>query len=360
MNILFIAPYPKTIAPSQRFRFEHYLPDLEQLNITWTYKTFVTGSDHKIMFKKGKSLHKAFIVIKGFLRRTALIFTLKKYDVVFVHREASLLGPPVFEWLIAKVWRKKMIYDFDDAIWVPTASAANPIAASIKCAWKVAKICRWSTIVSVGNQYLANYAKQFCNDVRIIPTVVDTEASHNTIKNQDEPSLTIGWTGTFTNFVNLPLVLSSMRRLQEKYTFEFLIIADKDPLLDNIRYTFLKWNKATEITDLLKMNIGIMPLLKKEIQLGKCAFKAIQYMSLGIPAVVSPVGTNCEVVQDKVNGYWADNDEEWYNALEKLLLNTNERFEMGKLAKELIESKYSVIATKDMFINLFRQPAEKI
>ena len=123
-------------------------------------------------------------MLKGMFRRFFTVFSLKGYDYIFIHREAAPFGPPVLEWIIAKVWRKKIIYDFDDAIWIPVSSAANPIAAKIKCTWKVASICKWSRIVTTGNQFLANYASQFCKDVRVIPTVVDTEKTHNKTKNQ--------------------------------------------------------------------------------------------------------------------------------------------------------------------------------
>jgi glycosyltransferase involved in cell wall biosynthesis len=354
MKILFLAPYPKSIAPSQRFRFEHYLTALNKNNIDFDYKTFIGVNEYKTIFKPGNLFKKTFIILKGFLKRALVLFTLKQYNFIFIHREAAPLGPPVLEWLIAKVWRKKIIYDFDDAIWIPLSSDANPIAAQIKCTWKVGKICKWSTIVTTGNQFLANYALQFCNDVRIIATVVDTEKVHNIIKDQEEEPLTIGWTGTFTNFIHLPLVTQAIKKLEEKYAFNFLIIADKDPALNDIKYNYQKWSKESEINDLIKMNIGIMPLIKTDVQLGKCAFKAIQYMSLGIPAVVSPVGANCEVVQDGINGYWADNEDEWYNRLEKLIINSEERSLKGKLAKQCIDGKYSVKATVNDFLQLFK------
>ena len=80
--------------------------------------------------------------------------------------------------------------------------------------------------------------------------------------------------------------------MKKKHSFRFLIIADKDPKLEGIAYDFKKWDIQTEIDDLIQIHIGIMPLKNTEIEQGKCAFKAIQYMSLGIPPVVSPVGAN--------------------------------------------------------------------
>lgn len=353
MKVLFITPAPIGISPGQRFRFEHYLGHLTENQIDFEIKPFFNIAGWRIFYKNGDTIKKIFLLTGGLLKRAGLLFQLKKFDVIYIYREVLPFGPPVFEWLIAKVLRKKIIYDFDDAIWISLSSRANPIASKIKCTWKVANICRWSSVVTVGNQFLANYAGQYCKDTRIIPTVVDTENVHNKTKNQDDTQLTIGWTGTFTNFIHLPLATTAIKRLQDKYRFDFLIIADKNPGLKDIAYSFTAWNKETEINDLLKMHIGIMPLINTDVQLGKCAFKAIQYMSLGIPAVVSPVGANCEVVDDGVNGYLADDDIEWYNALEQLIINKELRYKMGVAAKEKIAKKYSVKATANSFIRLF-------
>jgi glycosyltransferase involved in cell wall biosynthesis len=124
-------------------------------------------------------------------------------------------------------------------------------------------------------------------------------------------------------------------------------------MLEKVKYTYKKWELATEIEDLLQMHIGIMPLINSEVELGKCAFKAIQYMSLGIPPVVSPVGANKKVVIDGENGYWANDEKEWYDCLEKLITNHQLRTGMGTNARNRIISNYSVKANKDKFLKLF-------
>ncbi len=117
--------------------------------------------------------------------------------------------------------------------------------------------------------------------------------------------------------------------------------------------TYKEWSLETEIADLLTMHIGIMPLYDMEISLGKCAFKAIQYMSLGIPPVVSPIGANCEVVKNGETGFWAETDEEWYSSLEKLIVEKELRIKMGTASKKFIIENYSVKATTGLFLNLF-------
>ena len=358
MKVLILVPGPENTLPSQRFRVEHYLRNKDNTSIQFILSSFYCLWAWKVLYKKGHSTLKILGVLVGFLKRFFTLFTLFDYDYIYIHREAASVGPPIFEWIIAKVWRKKIIYDFDDSIWVSASSACNPLAAYVKCNWKVKHICKWSHIITVGNDYLANYASQYNNNVRIIPTVVDTETRHKYMKPLHDGVPTIGWTGTFTNFDQFELIKDSLKSLQQQHTFNLQIIADKDPMFTEFEYEYKPWREESEITDLLQFDIGIMPLQNSAIQLGKCAFKAIQYMSLGIPAVVSPVGANCKVVENGVNGLWATDSKEWYTSLETLLINKELRGQMGKASRARVINRYSVVATEDSFFNMFTAPEE--
>lgn len=353
MDILVLTPAPANISPGQRFRFEQYLQYSSNYKCNFIVKPYYSLSNWKVLHRKNHYTQKLFGVFNGLINRLLLLFLLRRYQYVYIYREAASIGPPVFEWLIAKVFRKKIIYDFDDAIWVSTASEANPKVSLIKCTWKVGYICKWSHIVTTGNYFLADYARKFCNDVRVIPTVVDTINTHNRIKGQQAHRMVIGWTGTFTNFVQLDTIIPVIRKLQEVYSFEFLVIADKDPDYCDIQYTFKKWNIKTEIDDLLNIDIGVMPLKNTILEQGKCAFKAIQYMSLGIPCVVSDVGANRDVIVDGVNGFIVKDANAWIEKLSLLLQSKELRVSLGKKARETIVSDYSSEATKDVFFSLF-------
>ncbi|CAN5919793.1 hypothetical protein BH24BAC1_BH24BAC1_38200 [soil metagenome] len=161
MKVLFVVPYPEGTAPSQRFRFEQYFPALAERGIQYEVHTFLDRGTWAILYKPGHTLQKAGGILKGFARRIGLLFRVPGFDVVFLHREASPIGPPVFEWFIGQVLRKKIIYDFDDAIWLPNTSDTNKLAAGLKWHQKVGRICGWAWKVSCGNRYLQEYALQF-------------------------------------------------------------------------------------------------------------------------------------------------------------------------------------------------------
>jgi glycosyltransferase involved in cell wall biosynthesis len=349
MKILFVVPYPLGEAPSQRYRFEHYLDYLSKNKIQYTIRSFWSNAAWKILYSPGSKHIKVYALICGLFRRLLLLFNLTQIDIVYIHREATPIGPPWFEWLVVHLFRKKTILDFDDAIWIPAVSSSNSFIRPFRNHTKTNALCKWANKISVGNEFLATYASQFNKNVTILPTVVNTRLSHNKIQNHDTFKPSIGWTGTSTTLKYLFNVMPVLIELENKYNTVFTLICDIDPILPLKNYRFIKWTKDTEIEDLLNIHIGLMPLTDDELSKGKCGFKAIQYLSLGIPAVVSPVGVNKNIVLDGVHGFHCNDLSQWRSKLELLLINPDLRTTMGNMARARIETNYSVHSTEALF-----------
>jgi glycosyltransferase involved in cell wall biosynthesis len=357
MNILFLTPYPNGEAPSQRFRFEQYLTLLEQKGINFQQAPFLSIYFWKIWYSDGNTLKKVVGILIGLLKRVMILFQLSKYDYVFVHREVAPVGPPIFEWLIAKLLRKKIIYDFDDAIWLEDPDEKGSFLGKIKWKSKVASICKWSYKVSCGNAYLASFAEQYNKNTLINPTTIDTENLHNPglfqkIKND---KITIGWTGTHSTLHYLKEILPALRQLEEKFEFTLLIIANRPPSFKLDSLVFNSWKSESEISDLMKIDVGIMPLTNDKWSNGKCGFKALQYMALNIPTCAASVGVNTDIIQSGINGYLCSTNEDWIDKLESLLENSHERKKIGNLSRETIVNRYSVKSNEGLFLGLFNQ-----
>ena len=350
-KILFISPYPHGIGPSQRFRFEQYLDFLSEYYYC-EQKTFWDEKSWNILFQEGKVLLKVYYLLRAFLKRKLMLLSISKFDVVFIHREVAHIGPPIFEWIIAKVFRKKIIYDFDDAIWYLNYSQKNPIVKYFKFPKKVEKICKWSSAISCGNEYLANYAKQYNKNVFVIPTTIDTNYHNNKEKQID--AVVIGWTGMITTMRHIGLVLPVLKELEKKYSFRFRVISNDIPKLDLDSLEYIKWSRDTEIEDLSVIDIGIMPLPDEEWEKGKCGFKGLQYMALGKPTVMSPVGVNTEIIQDGENGFLASSESEWIDKLSQLIESKVLREKLGTAGRTSVLKKYSVEANKQKYLNLIR------
>lgn len=353
-KILFLVQYPKGISPSQRFRLELYENILKENDIDFDTQFFVDESARKIIYKKGFIFQKTWGVIKGFYRRLAGLSKIGSYDFIAIYREATPIGPPIFEWVYAKIFRKKIIYDFDDAIWMPLISDNNKWLKPVVYSGKVASICRWSYKVSVGNMYLYSYAFKYNKNVVLNPTCVDTEKRYNILQPHDNEKISIGWTGSFSTLIYLNIIVDVLQELEKKYDFDFIVVADKNPELPLKGFKFLQWNKESEIEDLLQCHIGVMPLSDSAFEQGKCGFKIIQFLALGIPAVASPVGVNKDIIEENKNGFLCADNEQWYLALEKLMCNKNLRQEMGITGRKKIEEKYSVRSNASNFLSLFQ------
>ncbi len=415
MKILFLTPYPPDKAPSQRFRFELFIKEIagpatsrsrgkwgnsspgdqresgeldgsgenstmtnfDAKNISIKTQSFLSEKGWEILYSKGNALQKIWAILMGFGRRKWMLLQASSYDYVFIHRELTPLGPPIFEWFLAKILRKKIIYDFDDAIWMDDGHDNNPIWTWLKWRSKVASICKWSWKASAGNEYLADFARQYCDQVVVMPTVVDTgrhtitlrepqddireqqggkkgpDAVVRTIDVNPDRNVRIGWTGSHSTLMYLDPILPVLQELQNEHDFQFVVIANKDPNLPLKNYQFIKWTEENEVSDLQHLDIGIMPLENTEWAKGKCGFKLIQYGAVGIPSVASPVGVNSEVLIDEKTGYLASSTQEWKTCLEKLLKDPELRSKMGQAAREHIVANYSVESQKEKFFSLF-------
>ncbi len=352
-TIFFLVPYPYGEAPSQRFRFEQYIEDLKSNGFQVEVHPFYDYKTWRTLYTQGNAIKKALGIFKSFARRFFLLFKLHKADHIFIHREMAHVGPPILEWIVAKVFRRKYIYDFDDAIWLPNYSETNAKFHRLKAYWKVKYCIKWANQITAGNEYLASYARQFNPNVKIIPTTIDTENHHNVRTDHNREKAIIGWTGTHTTSQYLVDIIPVLKKLEEKYDFIFRVISNEDPKFDLASFDFVKWTKETEIEDLRQFTIGIMPLRHDIWSEGKCGFKGLQYMSLGIVAVMSPVGVNTSIVDDGINGFLAETPEEWESCLIRLLEDAELRKQIGEKGRLTIEERYSVNAYRSHYISLF-------
>ncbi len=354
-TIFFIVPYPIDEAPSQRFRFEQYLTILNEQGYEIEIHPFLDLNTWKSLYETGKVFKKIKGIINAFYKRLKLLFKLKRADYIFIHREASHIGPPIFEWIIAKVLRRRYIYDFDDAIWLPNYSEQNAKFHRLKAYWKIEYCMKWAYKISAGNQYLASYASQFNKNIKIIPTTIDTFNYHTINSDHNTELVTIGWTGTHTTMRYLIPLVPVLQNLEQELRFRFVVISNEAPTFELNCLEYIKWSKQTEIADLSQFHIGVMPLEHDIWSEGKCGFKGLQYMSLGIASVMSPVGVNTSIVHHGKNGFLATTPDEWYEVLKNLIIDRQLREKIGFEGKATVETTYSVRSIQSQYLELFNE-----
>jgi glycosyltransferase involved in cell wall biosynthesis len=347
-RILFVCLHRPGRSPSQRFRFEQYLDYLENQGFDYDFSFLLNEKDDKLFYTKGKYFAKGGILFKSILKRIGEIRRAKNYDIVFVQRECFMLGTAFFEKQFAK--RTKVVFDFDDSIWLQNVSESNKKLSFLKNADKTREIIKISHLVIAGNDYLANYARQFNSNTVIIPTTVDT-AVYASDQNEFGDKVCIGWSGSFSTIQHFEYSINFLKRLKQKYREKiiFKVIGDASYYNKDLKIKGLPWKRETEVMDLEEIDIGIMPLPDDEWANGKCGLKGLQYMALCIPTVMSPVGVNSTIIKDGMNGFLASSDEEWFDKLCRLIDSPELRKELGQNGRRTVVEKYSVQANKHLY-----------
>lgn len=356
-NILFIVAHRPERSPGQRFRFEQYIPYFEQHGFECTYSFIISEKDDKIFYSKGHYFGKFLILLKSIFVRYADLRKAKNFDIIYIYREALMLGSTWFE----KRFKKKgvkIILDYDDAIWLPDVSNANSNLSWLKKPEKTITIAKLADAIFAGNKFLADFGAQYNSKSLVVPTTLNTAIYnanlHTRVKSE---TICIGWTGSLTTLKHFELAIPFFKILFEKYgnKVRFKMIADIPYLTDVVEVDFCKWSKENEVKDLMDIDIGIMPLPDNKWAKGKCGFKGLQYMALGIPSVMSPVGVNTEIIDDGKNGFLADTQNEWVEKLSLLIESEELRNKLGEQGRITVENNFSVNAWKDKYINSFNE-----
>ncbi|NQX91396.1 MAG: hypothetical protein HRT74_04540 [Flavobacteriales bacterium] len=349
-KILIICPYPIGFAPSQRYRFEIFLEELQR-NHEVEVAPFFSEKTWQILYQRGKWGRKLMGMFMGFVRRALLILKIGRYNHVLVHREESPFGFPVVSFAIAKVYKKKLIFDFDDAVWLPNVSKGNRLFRWMKGHHNVIRLMKWSTTCVGGNSYLCNFAKKYCDDVIQIPSVVSMENRHrDSKKEKSNQPLNICWTGSHSTIQYLELIVNQMKSWSSM-GHQIYIISDQDPNFEDFPYHWVEWSNSIEISSLQNMDVGIMPLPDEEWVKGKCGFKLIQYMSMGVIPVASPVGVNTSLLADDRGLLLGDLDE--WEHLPKRIRDLGDLDQISNEGQMFIKAQYSKQSQLDNFLHLF-------
>jgi glycosyltransferase involved in cell wall biosynthesis len=361
LNLCAFLPYPVGAVPGQRFRIEQWKTHLErEEGIDVDLVPFADESLMNSLYQPGRFLAKSAGVFKAFLHSARRVSQVKKYDAALVFRNIGLAGPAMLERLIPLLGRP-VIYDFDDAIFRLHTSEANRRTGWLKFPGKTSAICRLSSHVVVGNGFLAEYARRFNDRVTVIPTSIETDRYRGIRKKAVEADgrnrVVVGWTGSSTSQTHLEMFAPVLGELIRQCDVELRVVSNRKPELPGVAHTWRPWAPETEIEEISRFDIGIMPMPDDEWSRGKCALKALQCMAAGSPVVCSAVGANCEVIRHGENGMLARTPDEWLTHLKTLIADPHLRTKLGMAGRRVVEEQYSMRRCAGMFAVVARQVA---
>lgn len=319
MKVLFL-PFYEPEGPSSRLRVYQYLEPLRARGIQAEAVRPPAG--------------------QGIIRRlryfTSVLARAPGADVVVIQKQTLAWGID----LLAAA-NHRLVYDFDDAVY------ARPVwegPAEPGRSRRVARTMRRCRAVIAGNRYLAEYARGHCPDVTVIPTGVDIRALPANESPPPDSKVTIGWTGTRENLWYLDRIKEVFPRLHREFgsRIAFQIISNGTLVSGAVPIEHVTWTLEGECRNLSRFDVGLAPLGDDPWSRGKCGFKAIQYMALGIPPVASRAGVYPEIITDGENGFLAGDIGEWEEKISRLAREPGTRGRIGKAAREEVARAFSL------------------
>ena len=368
-RILFLPSYCATNA-SDRYRAEKWVKVFNEKGYRSTAKYTLNEKQYN-EYLKGKDV--IFYHIKIIIQRFFQIISSLGYNVVIVRREILLYvdyGNLFFEKFITTL-HYNVFLDFDDDIQTSKNKDKNKAISlfgkiMLERPQKFYESFKIYDRFIAGSVFLENLALNLSAPRKVLVSVIPTCVDYNNLidKNilktkkyftkKNGEHYYFGWIGTNYNLFYLDVVIPYLNIVSKKYPIKLIIIAgdEYENKLAEFEIINYKWTQETELNDMLKFDIGLMPLLNRNMEKGKCGFKLIQYMALGIVGIASAITVNNEIIADEKDGYLVYEEKDWEKVLLKVIANYSNFSAIGVMAKQKITEHYSFDANIQKFITI--------
>lgn len=324
-----------------------YFPLLQKKGLIVTHSPLFNDAYLDNLYNGKRSV---WNILNCYWRRLIVLFTTGKYDKIVIEYELFPYLPALAEIALRKLGISYIV-DYDDAIFHNYDRSDKPWIRKF-LSNKIDVVMKNSTAVVAGNQYLAYRAKQAgAQRVELIPTVIDLgKYKPQNIKKND--IFTIGWLGSPSTFKYIEQIMGLLQNFaSENHSLIHIVGAKmKEEHAGSLR--FIPWSEASEVNDISKFDVGVMPLEDTPWSRGKCGFKLIQYMACGVPVIASAVGANVEIVSQSNSGILVRSEEEWMDALMHYYQDSAQRQRDGTSGRKAVEEQYSVQRTTDRWYEI--------
>lgn len=348
MRILALTRYER-LGSSSRVRFYQYFPYLKAHGIEVISEPFF-NDDYIRSLYAGQAISR-MNVLQAYIKRLARLANRAAYDLMWVEKELLPWCPAWAEDLF-HFFKIPYAVDYDDAVYHRYDMHRSGLVRAI-LGRKIDRVMQQAALVVVGNEYLAERAKEAkAKRIEYLPSVVDV-SRYEVKQHQKTDTFRIGWIGSPLTARYLHVIRDVIQELNAESNIEMVLLgAGTNQLFPGVPTNVVPWSEEIELTLSQKMDVGIMPLVDEPFERGKCGYKLIQYMAGGIPAVASPIGVNHRIVENEVNGYLADSKEEWLFALRSLRDDVQKRTDMGRAAHQKAKKLYNLRMTEPVLHNL--------
>ncbi|CAN5760629.1 glycosyltransferase family 4 protein [soil metagenome] len=354
-----ICPHPENIAPGQRLKYEQYFDHWTEHGYDVKVSPFFSSRMQSILYSKSNKFEKTFWVLRAYVKRIVTLFTLKKYDLVYVFLWVTPFGYPLMEKLYVTM-NKNMVYDIDDAIFMKAKSIMNRSIDFIRGRSKPFFLMKHAKHVIACTPFLTEVAVTYNEHVTDISSTINTDTYLPDNNYRNDHKIVLGWSGSHSTSPFLYLLKDVLLELNEKVSFKLLVMGDASFNIEGLDVEAISWTVDDEVPTLQRFDIGLYPLpLDNKWVLGKSGLKALQYMAVGVPVVATAIGANYRIIENGKTGFLVKTKEEW---LAKLLLLMNDpelRKNIGQASRQNVEQNYSIHSTAPVYLSIIEQSSRK-
>lgn len=347
MRVLALAAYPMRCA-STRFRMGQYLAGLRQAGLDVRFAAMLDDTTFARLYRPGFAAKALGVAAGSALQLARVAAEARRAQVIWVQREASLVGPEWLEVLAMAAADARLVLDLDDAVWLEPEHSANAGMRWLRRPAKTPRLMARAQTVVAGNRYLAEFAARYCRDVRVIPTVVPREPYVPRAEVAAVP--VVGWVGSHSTAPYLRALAPQLAALAERgLRFVFRTVGAPDDselrlLLGPVEWQRRPWSLEAEAAEVAAFDIGVAPMPPGPWTDGKCGFKLVQYMAAGVPYVTSPWAGQDDVVREGEDGLVARAPGDWSVQLERLIEDATLRQRLGAAGRRAVEDRLCVEA----------------
>lgn len=352
LKVLLLSRYGR-LGASSRVRSYQYLPYLREAGIDVTAAPLLADQYIERLYEGRRQ--DLVRIIAAYGRRLWQLATSFRFDLLWI--EAELL-PWVPAWLETLLVRLGVPYvvDYDDAVFHRYDLHASSWVRRV-LGGKIDQVMRQARLVMVGSDYLADRARQAgAKRVEYLPTVIDA-TRYRASSNGAASVYTIGWIGSPLTASSLNLVRSALGEVCAHGNARVTLVGAGRFTLDSVPIDVRPWSEATEVAELQRFDVGIMPLPDGPWERGKCGYKAIQYMACARPVVASPIGANAHIVEHGRDGLLATTPADWVAAL-RTLQDASLRTRMGASGRAKVERAYCIQVTAPRVASVLRSAVQ--
>lgn len=343
--VVLISAYPRSHYGTVS-RLTRWVPHLERRGCSVEVLTPSTDSDYAAFGRGDASADRRYYraCVRNQWRNVRRAATA---DVVVLHRGLLPFSPwqrPTFERSLARV-NPRLVYDFYDPIWAQRQQASRQssrIGRWLHPPDKIEAVIQLARVVTVSNEYLAEFARGYHEDVRIVPMLLDVN-EYSPRRHEPRRRVVLGWLGNRYGISRLQALAPVLRRLAAQREIVLRVVTGETVDIPGVPVESRThpWSPASEHEDLADLDIGLLPLDTAGYDRGKSPLKLLQYSAAGLAVVATPTAIDLAVFRPGECLLTAASEDEWLEALTRLVDDPVLRARLGAAARKAVQDHYS-------------------